>query len=232
MPQVTIGNLAVELNRKDIKNLHVSVLPPDGRVRVSAPLELTDIAIRTAVVHRLPWIKKQQRSFAAQRRETSRQMVSGESHFLWGRRYRLEVIEQVGKHEIVLSGAKLKMFITPGTNEKVRLALLNRYYRREVKIALPALIEKWQETLGTKPVISLVRKMRTKWGSCNIDSHRIVINSELAKKPTECLDFIVLHEMVHLLERHHNERFKALMTQHMPNWEEHRAVLNNLPIGH
>ncbi len=230
MPQVTIGNLAVELNRKDIKNLHISVLPPDGRVRVSAPLKLTETAIRTAVVHRLPWIKKQQRTFANQRRESDREFVSGETHYLWGKRYRLEIIERNGRHEIKPGGNKLRMYVQPGTTIEKRSELLNRYYRQEVKQKLPQLVVHWHEELNVIPSSWLVRKMRTKWGSCNQEQKRIVLNSELAKKPIECLEFVVLHEIAHLLERHHNDRFLAILDKHMPHWPEIKTTLNKIPV--
>ncbi|WP_417511359.1 M48 family metallopeptidase [Methylophaga sp.] len=230
MSEVTIGNLAIELNRKDIKNLHISVLPPDGRVRVSAPLKLTETAIRTAVVHRLPWIKKQQRSFANQLRESAREFVSGETHYLWGKRYRLEVIERFGKHEIKPSGNRLRMYVHTGTTLEKRTELLNSYYRQEVKLKLPVLVDLWGQILGVRPSSFLVRKMRTKWGSCNQDQKRILINSELAKKPSECLEFVVLHEIAHLLERHHNDRFVAILDKNMPQWPELKALLNKLPV--
>lgn len=232
MPQVSIGNLDVELNRKDIKNLHISVLPPDGRVRVSAPLKLSEIAVRAAVVHRLAWIKKKQREFTDQRREPTRQFISGETHYLWGRRYRLEVIERSGKHEIKPRGNKLRMYVQAGCSDETKKDLLNAYYRQEIKAALPELINKWKGAMNTPSVTTLVRKMRTKWGSCNIEARRIIINSDLAKKPPECLDFIVLHEMIHLLERHHTERFKNLMTKFMPSWEDNKILLNTLPVDY
>ncbi|BDZ74888.1 metal-dependent hydrolase [Methylophaga marina] len=230
MPEVTIGSLDVELNRKDIKNLHISVLPPDGRVRVSAPLKLTETAIRTAVVHRLPWIKRQQHNFANQLRESAREFVSGETHYLWGKRYRLEVIERFGKHEIKLSGNRLRMYVRNGTTLEKRTELLNSYYRQEVKLKLPMLLELWGQNLGVRPSSYLVRKMRTKWGSCNQNQKRILINSELAKKPSDCLEFVVLHEIAHLLERHHNDRFVALLDKNMPQWPEVKALLNKLPV--
>lgn len=229
MPEVTIANLAIELNRKDIKNLHISVLPPDGRVRVSAPLKLSETAIRTAIVHRLPWIKKQQRSFANQRRESEREYVSGETHYLWGKRYRLEVIQRHGRHEIKTGGNKLRMYVQPGTQPSKRAELINTYYRQQVKQKLPALVKHWQQILKVEPSYWLVRKMRTKWGSCNEDQKRILLNSELAKKPVECLEFVVLHEIAHLLERHHNERFQAILDKNMPQWPEIKNLLNQLP---
>jgi len=232
MATVHIGSLEVELNRKAIKNLHISVLPPEGRVRVSAPEHLSDTAVRTAVIQRLTWIRKQQKDFAAQPRQTERKMISGETHYLWGRRYRLEVTERVGKAEIKRSNTRLRLYVRPYTDLETRMNLLNDWYRVELKTRVQELIGDWEVRLGVCPSFWGIKKMKTKWGSCNTQTKRIWLNLELAKKPPECLEFILVHELVHLLERHHNQRFVRLMDDFLPHWKESKSRLNSSPLAH
>ncbi len=231
MPQVQIGSLSLQLNRKAIKNLHISVLPPDGRIRVSAPEHMTDTAIRMAVVSRIPWIKQQQRDFAAQPRQSNRALVSGECHYLWGKRYRLNVMEQHGRHEVKVSGGKIHLFVNPGTSVENRALVLNEFYRTQLKTDIKKLINQWQKHIDVEIVDWNVKKMKTKWGSCNIEAKRIWLNLELAKKPPECLEYILVHELVHLLERHHNEQFRAYMDKFIPNWRERRDLLKSMPLA-
>lgn len=232
MSLLRIGSIEMQLNRKPIKNLHISVLPPDGMVRVSAPAHMTDTAIRMAVVSRIPWIKKQQAEFASQPRQSTREMVGGECHYLWGKRYRLDVIERTGRHEIVVSGSnKLKLFVHPYTTCEKRLLVLNEFYREQIKMRTESLLNQWQSRLGVDVVAWGVKKMKTKWGSCNTASKRILINLELAKKDPECLEYILVHELVHLLERRHNDRFRFYMDGFMPNWRERRNLLNKTPLA-
>ncbi|PLR64534.1 metal-dependent hydrolase [Pseudomonas sp. QC2] len=230
MEVVQIGSLVVELHRKAIKNLHISVLPPEGRVRVSAPEHLSDTALRTAVIHRLAWIRRQQRDFTTQPRQTERKMVSGETHYLWGRRYRLDVIERAGKTEIKLSKTRIRFFIRPEAGLESRIRILNEWYRCQLKERVQVLIGGWQEKLGVVPSFWGVKKMKTKWGSCNTQAKRIWLNLELSKKSPECLEFILVHELVHLLERHHNHRFSKLIDGYLPRWRESRALLNSSPL--
>ncbi|MCQ8105306.1 M48 family metallopeptidase [Methylomonas sp. SURF-2] len=231
MPQVKIGSLSLQLNRKAIKNLHISVLPPDGRIRVSAPEKMTDTAIRMAVVSRIPWIKKQQRDFAAQPRQSDREMVSGECHYFWGKRHRLNLVERVGRHEVKVSGGKIHLFVNPGTSVENRALVLSEFYRTQLKTQIEKLMPYWRQRMAVELAGWSVKKMKTKWGSCNIDAKRIWLNLELAKKPAECLEYILVHELVHLLERKHNERFRAHMDKFMPNWRERRDILNKLPLA-
>ena len=226
-----IGPIEFQLLRKPIKNLHISVLPPDGKIRVSAPENMTDTAIRMAVVSRIPWIKQQQSDFANQPRQSDREMVNGECHYLWGRRHRLEVIERTGRHEVSTRPGKFCLYVHPDTTQEKRARLLNEFYRAEVKRSITAIIGRWQTTIGVSTSHWGVKKMKTKWGSCNTDTGRIWLNLELAKKPPECLEYILVHELVHLIERRHNERFKALMDSHMGNWRERRDLLNQLPLA-
>lgn len=232
MPKVEIGSIAMQLNRKAIKNLHISVLPPDGRVRVSAPESMTETAIRMAVISRIPWIKKQQSDFAKQPRQSDREMVSGECHYLWGRRYRLNLIERSGKHEIKLGRGRLHLYVNPATTLENKALVLSSYYRDALKARIAELLPVWEDKIGVKAADWGIKKMKTKWGSCNIQAKRIWLNLELAKKPPECLEYILVHELVHLLERKHNERFKGYMDRLLPDWRERRDLLNRMPLAH
>ncbi|ART83858.1 metal-dependent hydrolase [Oceanisphaera profunda] len=233
MPNLQIGSLEMQLNRKPIKNLHISVLPPDGRIRVSAPEKMTDTAIRMAVISRIPWIKKQQQSFAAQPRQSQREMCTGESHYLWGQRYRLQVFERVGRHQLVRRGNnKLQLYVNPNTSRDNKARVLDDFYRREIKLKIADLVAHWQLVLGVEVTAWNVRKMKTKWGSCNPNSRRILLNLELVKKPPECLEYIVVHELAHLLERHHNARFRKYMDSYLHDWQERKALLNSGPLAY
>ena len=233
--QLTIGSLDVQLQRKTIKHLHISVMPPDGQIRVAAPESMTETAIRMAVIHRIPWIRKQQANFAKQVRQSTREMISGETHYLWGRRYRLEVIEldaiQNIAHSVKLKGGKLILTISTGTSTADKLKILNEYYRTRLKARAPDLIHKWSEQIDVTASGWQVQKMKTKWGSCNIEEGRILLNLELAKKPLPCLEYIIVHELLHFKERQHNDRFKALLDTHMPDWRSRRDLLNRMPLG-
>jgi len=233
--QLTIGSLDIQLQRKIIKHLHISVMPPDGQIRVAAPESMTETAIRMAVVHRIPWIRKQQANFAKQVRQSTREMISGETHYLWGRRYRLEVIELDATQSIVsrvkLKGGKLILTVSIGTSTADKLKILNEYYRTRLKARAPDLIHKWSEQLDVTTSSWQVQKMKTKWGSCNIEEGRILLNLELAKKPLPCLEYIIVHELLHFKERQHNDRFKALLDTHMPDWRSRRDLLNRMPLG-
>ena len=189
MPMMQIGSLSVQLNRKSIKNLHISVLPPDGRIRVSAPEQMTNTAIRMAVVSRIPWIKKQQREFTAQPRQSDREMVSGECHYFWGKRHRLNVIERAGRHEVKVSGGKIHLFVNPGTSVENRALVLSEFYRKQLKTQVEKLIPEWQQRIVVEITDWNIKKMKTKWGSCNVSAKRIWFNLELAKKPPECLEW-------------------------------------------
>jgi len=230
---LTVNGIDVQIVRKDIKNLHLAVYPPDGHVRVAVPKHVTDDNVRLAVVSKLSWIKKQQQDFKDQPRQSVRQYISGECHYYFGKRCRLELIERIGKHEIGLKkSGKLQMFVRPGTSVPNKEKLLNEWSRAELKSRVPELVEKWQPIMGEKIAGWGVRKMKTKWGSCNIGKRHVWLNLELAKKPPECLEYILVHEMVHLLERNHNENFKKLMDKYLPNWRSLRDELNRAPLKH
>ncbi|MBK9452671.1 MAG: M48 family metallopeptidase [Bacteroidetes bacterium] len=230
---LTVSGIKVEVVRKDIKNLHLGVYPPKGRVRVAAPLVVSDEAVRLAVIDKLGWIKRQKAKFVGQPRQSEREMVNGESHYFLGRRYRLRVHEDNAPARVALRGiASLDLFVRPGTSSAQREAILLRWHREQLKALIPPLLEKWQPILGVQVADWGIKKMKTKWGSCNAAAGRVWFNLELAKKPVQCLEYIVVHELVHLLERHHNERFVALMEIHVPQWRQYREMLNSTPLGH
>lgn len=223
----------MEVVRKAIKNLHLGVYPPNGRVRVAAPLTVSDDAVRLAVIDKLGWIRRQRAKFEQQPRQSQREMVAGESHYFLGRRYRLRIVEHDGAGKVVIRNTSLiDLHVRPGSSVEQREAILLRWHREQLKSLLPSLLEKWQPQIGVTVAHWGIKKMKTKWGSCSIDARRIWLNLELAKKPLQCLEFIVVHELVHLLERHHNERFTALMDSHLPQWQLYRAMLRAMPLGH
>ncbi len=230
---IQVRGIAVEVVRKDIKNLHVGVYPPKGRVRVAAPLRLDNEAVRLAVISRLGWIRRQQEGFEGQDRQSQREMVTGESHYFQGRRYRLNVIEHEGLPCVELPNSRtMELRVRPGTSRAAREALLLQWYRRRLREPLPGLLAKWEPQVGVEVAELRIKRMKTRWGTCNIEARRIWLNLELAKKPLGCLEFILVHEMVHLLERHHNERFRDYMDQFMPQWRLHREELNRAPLAH
>ncbi|HEY9878620.1 MAG TPA: SprT family zinc-dependent metalloprotease [Leptolyngbyaceae cyanobacterium] len=230
--QIVVSGIPVQVVRKPIKNLHLGVYPPDGHVRVAVPSHITDDNVRLAVISRLSWIKKQQASFQAQPRQSEREMLTGESHYVFGKRYRLEVVERRGRHEIVLkNNSTLQLFVNPGTSTQNRTLVLTEWYRNQLKARIPALLEHWQPLIGKEVSAWGIKKMKTKWGSCNICDQRIWLNLELAKKPIECLEYVLVHELVHLLERHHNDRFKAYMDKFLPQWGQCRDILKREPLS-
>lgn len=225
-----IGSIDIEVHRKDVKNLNITVHPPLGDVRVSVPLHMTETSVRMAIIGRLGWIKKQQADFKEQRRQSKREMMSGESHYLWGKHYRLNVIEHHGKHTIKKHGQWLDLFVNPRSTVDSRRKVIEEFYRSELKTALEELLVDWQKRLQVKMNAYGIRKMKTKWGSCNTDTARTLFNLELAKKPYECLEYIVVHELVHLLVRTHNDEFKALMDTYLPDWKQRKLLLKNQPL--
>lgn len=231
--QIKVSGLTVDVVRKDIKNLHLAVYPPIGRVRVAAPLRVSDEAVRLAVVSRLGWIKKQKSKFTSQARQSEREFVSGESHYFHGQRYRLHVICQSGaSHVAIRNKSALDLFVREGSDKEQRERVLLTWYRQHLKELIPDLIAKWEPILGVRVADWRVKQMKTKWGTCNTKVGRIWLNLELAKKSAQCLEYIVVHEMVHLLERHHNDRFTELMSKYMPQWKLHREELNRSALGH
>lgn len=230
---IEVRGMPVEVVRKDIKNLHVGVYPPKGRVRVAAPLRLDDEAVRLAVISRLGWIRRQQQSFEQQGRQSQREIVTGESHYYQGRRYRLNVIEHNGPPSVDLpNNTTIELCVRPGVGYEAREAVLHRWYRRRIREQLPNLLAKWEPEVGVEVAQVRIKRMKTRWGTCNSEARRIWLNLELAKKPVSCLEYILVHEMVHFLERHHNEQFRDLMDRLMPQWRLHREELNRAPLAH
>jgi predicted metal-dependent hydrolase len=230
---LSVGGIRVAVVRKAIKNLHLGVYPPAGRVRVAAPLSISDNAVRVAVVGKLSWIRRQQAAFARQPRQSRREMVSGETHYFLGRPHRLRVVETLGPSQVRRRNNRIiELLVRPDTDSASREMTLQKWYRDQLRQLVPALLEKWETVLGVRVAQWGIKRMKTKWGSCNSGARRVWVNLDLATKPPECLDFIVLHELVHLIEVRHNDRFVALMNHHMPTWRQRRKVLNAAPLSH
>lgn len=231
--QITVSGVRVTVVRKAIKNLHLGVYPPHGRVRVAAPLTVSEEAVRLAVVGKLGWIKRQRARFEAQPRQSRREMVSGESHYFLGRRCRLQVHHRNGPARVVLRGKTvIDLFVRQGASTEERDRVLQRWYRAQLKELISPLLERWQRTLGVKVATWGIKRMKTKWGSCTIAARRVWLNLELVKKPARCLEYILVHELMHLLERHHGDCFIARMGKALPSWRQRRAELNLAPLGH
>jgi predicted metal-dependent hydrolase len=232
MPRIELGNISVAINFKDIKNMHLSVYPPDGKVKISVPRKLSLDAVRVFVISKLQWIRKQQKIVLEQKREPEREYLSKESHYFKGKRYLLKLIERDDVPFVYLKHSEILLHVRPDSNFEKRKEVMEEWYRQELKDSAPVLIEKWEKKLGVKSNDLGIKKMRTKWGTCNIEAKRIWLNLELAKKPPECLEYIVLHELVHLIERTHNDNFQKIMSKHMPKWKSYKEELNRLPVGH
>ena len=230
--QVKLGDIAVDVMLKDIKNVHLSVHPPTGRVRITAPKRMSLDTIRVFAISKLAWIKQQQEKLRRQERETPRQYLDRESHYVWGKRYLLKVDEADTAPKVELKHSKIILLVRPGLNDETRQAIVGRWYREQIKVTVPELIAKWERIIGVKVERVFVQKMKTKWGSSNPRTRSIRLNTELAKKPRDCLEYIVVHEMLHLLERRHNDRFTALMDNYLPQWRNLREMLNSAPLGH
>jgi predicted metal-dependent hydrolase len=232
MPTLQLGAIAVEVVLKEIKNIHLSVHPPAGKVRIAAPLRMDLDTIRVFAITKLAWIKSQQKKLREQERETPREYLDRESHYVWGKRYLLKLVEKDAAPSVELKHSKMVLQLRPAASIEKKQGVLDVWYREQLKAAVPPLVAKWEKALGVKVGKVFVQKMKTKWGSCNPVAGNIRLNTDLAKKPLACLEYIVAHELAHLLERHHNERFIALMDAHMPQWRQYRDVLNSLPLAH
>jgi len=231
---LTVADIPVDVRHKEIKNLHVGVYPPDGRVRVSAPTHLDADAVRLALVTRIPWIRRRRAEFLAQERQSAREYVSGESHYYLGRRYRLTVEEgPLGRGPAVaIHGDTLRLTVPSGNSRETRERAMTAWYRDRLGALIPDLVRRWESELGLAVNEVRIKKMKTKWGSCNIEARRIWLNLELVKKPPRCIEYILVHELVHLAERRHNDRFRALMDRYLPDWRTRRDELNAAPLAH
>jgi len=228
-----IRDIEVLVLRKKIKNIHLNVLPPDGAVRISVPLGMSEDAIHTFLATRLPWIKKQQEKFKGQERQTPRKYVSGESHYFLGKRYRLEVVYIDEKSKVEIKNKKkIVLSVRSGSNIEKRGLVLQNWYRNELRQILDPLIKKWQEKIGAQIEFWGIRRMKTKWGSCNEKTKRIWYNLELIKKPKSCIEYVVVHELVHVIERKHSDKFVRLMDNYLPKWRDEKDELNRLILAH
>lgn len=233
MPKtLRLGDITVDVIQKDIKNVHLSVYPPTGRVRVSAPLHMSLDTIRVFAISKLGWIRQEQKKLREQERETRREYIDRESHYLWGKRYLLKVVGRASAPGVEVEHGKLLLYVRPDADEAKRQATMAQWYRGQLKKAVPELIAKWEPLMSVEVTKFFVQQMKTKWGSCNPSAGHIRLNTELSKKPPECLEYIVVHEMAHLLEPTHNQRFVAYMDRFLPQWRHSRDELNRLPIRH
>lgn len=230
--RIQLGEITIDVLKKDIKNVHLSVHPPTGRVRISAPLRMDLDTIRVFAISKLGWIKQQQRKIKGQEREPPREYLDRESHYVWGERYLLKLIEKDAAPQVELKHHQMLLQTRPSTSDEKKQAILDEWYRAQLKEAVPPLIAKWQPLMRVRVARFFVQRMKTKWGSCTPADASIRLNTDLAKKPRECLEYIVVHEMAHLLEPTHNPRFVALMDHFMPKWHFYRQVLNRLPVRH
>ena len=228
--QINLGDIPVDVVRKDIKNVHLSVHPPNGRVTIAAPSHMGLDTIRVFAITKLGWIRQQQKKMREQEREAPREFLERESHYVWGKRYLLHVTEVDAPPAIQLRHKRMLLQVRPGTSREKCQAIVEEWYRCQLREAVSPLIERWEKHLNLKVERIFVQRMKTKWGSCNPVSHSIRLNTDLARKPPECLEYIVVHELMHFLERTHNVRFQALMDQHFPKWRSHQQTLNLLPV--
>ena len=230
--RLQFGEISADVIFKDIKNLHLSVYPPTGQVRISAPYRMETDVIRLFVLSKLQWIKNQRKKFANQLRETKREMLERESHYLWGKRYLMEVCEERGRSEVSLSHKKLRLVVPPNSSVDKKFSVLDNFYRKALRKEAGIYAARWEERLGVSVNKIFIQKMKTKWGSCSPESRNIRLNLELAKKPQECLDYIILHELLHFFVSNHGAEFIALMEEYMPHWRVVRQKLNEEPLSH
>ncbi len=224
---MNILGVEIEVVHKKIKNMHLSVLPPTGRVRVSAPIETKDETIELFVITKIGWIKTQIKKFENQSRQTGRDYITGESHYLWGQRYRLEIMYSNIGNKIEVKSNKIMLTIREASTSKQRENVMTEWYRGEIKAKLPDMVTKWEKTMGVQASSVGVRNMLTRWGTCNTKDKRIWINLQLAKKPVECLEYVVVHELVHLLEKNHTPQFLNHMDKYLPDWRVTKEELNS-----
>ncbi len=230
---MVVSNIYVDVVKKDIKNMHLAVYPPNGKVRLATPMDVNDETIRLFTISKLGWIKKQQRKFTDQNRQSSRNFVNRESHYFFGKRYMLKVIEEDKPAKVEIKGkTKIELHVRPNSTREQRQTIMNEWCREELKKVALTIIPKWEKKMKLSIDTWAVRQMKTKWGTCNPEKKRILLNLELAKKPIQCVEYIIVHELVHLFERNHNEQFKAYMDKFLPNWNSLRSDLNRLPVSH
>lgn len=229
---ITLGDITIAVTRKDIKNLHLNVHPPNGRVTISAPRHLSLNAVRSFAIGKLRWIRQQQKNLQAQERETPREYLNRETHYVWGRRCLLNVVEAEERPSVECRHSRLTLRVRPGSDVAKRAAVLDAWYREQLRAAVATLLTKWQPQLGVRAQRIFVQRMRTRWGSCNPQARTIRLNTDLAKKPLDCLEYILVHELIHIFVPTHGQGFVDLMNRYLPGWPHHRERLNRLPVRH
>ena len=227
---IRVASIPITVTRKHIKHVHLSVHPPAGRVTMSVPAATRLAAARAYASTKLGWIRQQQQQLRGQARETRREFIGRESHYLWGRRHLLTVVEQNAKPAVAVDHRRITLRVRPGSTQATRAAVIHNWHKALLHEFIPELIAKWQPRLGVQVTAYFLQRMKTKWGSCNHQAGHIRLNTELVKKPRDLIEYIVVHEMLHLLEPTHSERFVTLLSQHLPRWQEARAKLNELPL--
>ncbi len=227
MTKMLVSGIEIEVIKKNIKNMHLYVLPPMGKVRISAPIKASDESIKLFAIAKVAWIKKQIEKYENQPRQSEREYVSGESHYIWGRRYKLEVRYSNIANNVEIKTNKLILTVRESSSQSQRENVMNEWYRAELKEKLPLIIEKWEDIIGVKVNSFGVKNMVTRWGTCNVKDKRIWINLQLAKKPIKCLDYIVVHELAHLLEKNHTPVFLDYMDKFLPDWRITKDELNS-----
>jgi predicted metal-dependent hydrolase len=231
MPEtIQLGEISILLTRKAIKNVHLSVHPPTGRVTLSAPKTTRSDVARAYAISKLGWIRKQQNKLSHQRRETPRKFLERESHYLWGRRHLLTVVQRDTKPFVSVDHKRITLTVRPGSDARKRAQVIHHWHKSLLHKVVPTLIKKWEPKLKVNVNGYFLQRMKTKWGSCNHSARHIRLNTELVKKPKDLLEYVIVHEMVHLIEPVHSERFIAILQQHYPSWREARAELNELPL--
>lgn len=229
--QITLGDISIALTRKQVKHVHLSVHPPNGRVTMVVPTGTRLAAARAYAISKLRWIKGQRLRLLSQPRETAREFVNRESHSLWGRRYLLTVREAEERPSVVAKNRRLVLTVRPGASKAKRSEVIHEWHKQLLHEAVGPLLAKWQAKLGVKASAYFVQRMKTKWGACNHRDRNIRLNTELVKKPKDLLEYVIVHELVHLIEPKHSDRFMALMDRHYPHWREARSELNALPLS-
>lgn len=232
MDYIQLGDINIEVEQKNIKNLHLSVYPPIGRVRIAAPLKMNLDTIRIYAISKLSWIKKQQEKILSQKREAPREYLTKESHYFLGKRYLLKVIELDNVPLVNLTHKTIELYVRPGSNTEKRKEILDNWYREQLRELVVDFIAQWEKKMKLKVAELGIKKMKTKWGTCNEEAKRIWLNFELSKKPLQCIEYIVVHEMVHFKERNHNDKFVAYMNHYLPEWKQLKKELNRLPVSH
>jgi predicted metal-dependent hydrolase len=227
---IKLGEISIAVTRKDIKNVHLSVHPPHGRVTLSAPKTTRLEVARAYAISRLGWIRVQRKKLADQARETPRQFINRESHALWGRRHLMRVVYKDAKASVTLDHKRITLTVRPGAGAAKRAKVVHEWHKTLLHRVVPGLIQKWEQKLKVEVQDYFLQRMKTRWGSCNYRAGHIRLNTELVKKPKDLLEYVIVHEMAHLIDPKHSDRFIAILSENYPTWREARAELNELPL--